>query len=122
MNYYKTGHTIGMSILVFVIMVGVTLSAVMPVHGHGGKNHAEETFSAFDAVQNATQLYGRLTASGKLPKVWESELKTIKISTRNTVNKLEYIVQFETDAEKPNSVYFFFNQDGVYSGSNFTGE
>ena len=122
MNYYKTGHTIGMSILVLVIMVGFTLSGVMPAHGHGGKNHAEETFSAFDAVQNATQLYGRLTASGKLPKVWESELKTIKISTRNTVNKLEYIVQFETDAEKPNSVYFFFNQDGVYSGSNFTGE
>jgi hypothetical protein len=111
-----------MNILVLAIMVGFTLNGAMPAHGHGGKNHAEETFSAFDAVQKATQLYDRLIASGKLPKVWEWELKTIKISTRNTVNKLEYIVQFKTVQESPNSVYFFFDQDGVYSGSNFTGE
>jgi hypothetical protein len=103
-------------------MVGFTLNGAMPAHGHGGKNHAEETFSAFDAVQKATQLYDRLIASGKLPKVWEWELKTIKISTRNTVNKLEYIVQFKTVQESPNSVYFFFDKEGVYSGSNFTGE
>ncbi len=122
MNYDKTGHTIGMNILMLAIMVGFTLNGAMPAHGHGGKNHAEETFSAFDAVQKATQLYDRLIASGKLPKVWEWELKTIKISTRNIVNKLEYIVQFETAKESPNSVYFFFDQDGVYSGSNFTGE
>ena len=122
MNYHKSGFTIGMCFLVFVIMVGLTLSDVMPALGHGGKTHAEETFSAFQAVQNATQLYNRLLASGKLPEVWESALKTIKISTRNTVSKLEYIVQFETAKEDPNSVYFFYSQDGVYSGSNFTGE
>ena len=122
MNHNRTGHMPGIRVLVFAVVVGLTLISVMPALGHGGKNHAQETFSAFQAVQNATQLYARLLASGKLPEVWKFDLKTIKISTRTIVNKLEYIVQFETAKENPNSVYFFYGEDGAYSGSNFTGE
>ena len=122
MNHFKTGHTNGISFLVFVMVVGFTLSVATPSFGHGGKTHSEETFTTFQAVQKATQLYDRLIASGKLSEGWETGLKIIKISTRTSGNKNEYVVQFETIQENPNSVYFFFNQDGTYSGSNFSGE
>jgi hypothetical protein len=122
MNHFKTGQSIGMRFLVFVMVVGFTLNVTTPAFSHGGKTHSEKTFTTFQAVQKATQLYDRLIASGKLSEEWETGLKTINISTRNTGNKNEYVVQFETVQENPNSVYFFFNQDGTYSGSNFTGE
>ena len=122
MNHFKTSHTIGMRFLVFVMMVGFTLIVTTPAFSHGGKTHGEETFTTFQAVQKATRLYDRLITAGKLSEGWETGLKTINISTRNTGNNRETVVQFETVKENPSSVYFFFNQDGAYSGSNFTGE
>ena len=122
MNHLKTRNKIGVAIIVFVMVVGFIYIVEQPAHSHGGKAHRGEAFTAFQAVQKATQLYDRLIASGKLSEVWETGLKTIRISIRNTPNKREYVVQFETDKEHPNSVYFFFNQDGGYSGSNFTGK
>ena len=122
MNHLKTGQAIGMSFLVLASLVGLTLSVTTSAFSHGGKTHSEETFTAFQAVQKATQLYDRLIAAGKLSEGWETGLKTIKISTRKTGNKSEYVIQFETDKENPDSVYFFFSKEGMYSGSNFTGE
>ena len=122
MNHLKTRNKIRAAIIVFVMVVGFTHLVEQPAQSHGGKTHKGESFTAFQAVQKATKLYERLVASGKLSEVWETGLKTIKISIRNTQNMREYIVQFETDKEHPNSVYFFFNQDGGYSGSNFTGK
>ena len=122
MNRVKIGHTLGIRFLVFVMAVGFFLSFATLAFSHGGKTHNEETFTSFQAVQKATQLYDRLIASGKLSEVWETGLKTIKISTRNTGDTIEYVVQFETVKKNPESVYFFFSQDGMYSGSNFTGE
>lgn len=122
MNHIKTGHTPGIRFLVFVMAVGFLLSVVTFAFSHGGKTHNEETFTALEAVQSATQLYDRLIVSGKLSEGWETGLKTIKISTRKTGDTIEYVVQFETVKENPGSVYFFFDQDGAYSGSNFTGK
>jgi uncharacterized protein DUF6488 len=122
MNQFETGPIIRMKMLVFVMVVGFLSSVATPVFSHGGKTHSDDTFTTFQAVQKATVLYDRLIVSGKLPEVWETGLKTIRISTRNTGNNRETVVQFETINENPNSVYFFFNQDGEYSGSNFSGE
>jgi hypothetical protein len=122
MNHFKTSLKLCMNILVFALVVGFTFMVANPARSHGGKTHAEDTFTTFQAVQKATVLYDRLIASGKLPEVWETGLKTIRISTRNTDNSRETVVQFETINENPSSVYFFFNQDGEYSGSNFSGE
>ena len=122
MDHLKTMNKIKVATIVFVMVVGFTFTVDQLAHSHGGKTHKGESFTAFQAVQKATQLYERLIASGKLPEVWETGLKTIKISIRNTQNMREYNVQFETDKELTNSVYFFFNQDGEYSGSNFTGK
>ena len=110
---------------VFLMMVVVFLfsfSSVQPVHSHGGKTHGEETFTTFQAVKKATQLYDRLIVSGKLPEEWETKLKNIAVSIRNKDNKREYVVQFEITQGDPGSVYFFFDQNGAYSGSNFTGK
>lgn len=107
-----------------MIVVGLlfSFSMVQPVHSHGGKTHGEEAFTALQAAQKATQLYDRLIVSGKLPEVWETKLKNISVSIRNADNEREYIVQFEITEGDPGSVYFFFDQDGEYSGSNFTGK
>jgi len=105
-----------------VVVFLFSFSMVQPVHSHGGKTHGEETFTALQAVQKATQLYDRLIVSGKLPEVWETKLKNIAVSIRNTDNKREYVVRFEITQGDPSSVYFFFDIDGAYSGSNFTGK
>ena len=112
----------GVTMLFFVLVLSFAYIYVLPAYSHGGKTHGEEAFTALQAVQKATQLYDRLIVSGKLPEVWETGLKTIKVSTRHSGNKREYVVQFEAYKEDPNSVYFFFNKDGTYSGSNFTGK
>lgn len=108
--------------IVFAMLIGVTSIIVLPAYSHGGKTHGGEAFTAFQALQKATQLYDRLIASGKLAEEWETGLQTIKIDARNSAEKPEYVAQFERVKGSPSSVYFFFNQDGEYSGSNFTGK
>jgi hypothetical protein len=116
-------RNISTAFLFAIVMVFLLfLSTVQPAYSHGGKTHGEETFTALQAVQKATQLYDRLIVSGKLPEVWETKLKNIAVSIRNVGNKREYVVEFEKTQGDPSSVYFFFDQDGAYSGSNFTGK
>jgi len=122
MNQLKAGNKIKVMIITFAMVVGFSSIIAMPAHSHGGKTHDGEAFTAFQALQKATQLYDRLIASGKLPEEWETGLKTIKIGTRNSAEKREYVVEFERAKGTPISVYFFSNQDGEYSGSNFTGK
>ena len=122
MNHVKISHMMGLPVLILFMVVGFSYITVLPVHGHGGKTHGDETFTALQAVQKATELYDRLVVSGKLPEVWETGLKAITIYTRNAGNSREYVVQFRATKEDPSSVYFFFNQEGEYIGSNFTGK
>ena len=115
---YKTK----VAIIIMVLAFGVTTVNVAPAFSHGGKTHGEESFTAFQALQKAALLYDRLLTSGKLPEEWETGLKIIKIDTRKAADKREYVIQFEKAVGTPISVYFFFNQNGEYSGSNFTGK
>lgn len=109
-------------IIGFVIVIGLNVSFTLSAHGHGGKTHGGETFTAFQALEKASKLYDRLIVSGKLTEDWETGLKRVTIDIRNPDNKREYIVQFEKSKGEPSSVYFFFDQEGEYSGSNFTGK
>lgn len=90
--------------------------------GHGGKTHADNPFSAFEAVQQAASLYERLIVSGKLPEAWETDLADIHVFVRGTAAARETVVQFTRTEGDPQSVYFFFDHNGAYSGSNFTGQ
>jgi len=104
------------------IIVSLSGSLVLSAFGHGGKTHGGQAFTAFQALQKATQLYDRLIISGKLPEDWEINLHAIKIDVRNSADKREYFVQFVRTQGSPTSVYFFFNEKGESSGSNFTGK
>ena len=118
----KTGGYIKTVIMVTALAIGMSIAIVTGTHGHGGKTHGGVSFTAFQALQKATQLYDRLITSGKLPEEWETGLKTIKIDTRTSADKREYVIQFDKSEGSPSSVYFFFDQKGEYSGSNFTGK
>ena len=122
MTHINTGASIKIAIIVIALTIGITITNVTPVNSHGGKTHAGESFTAFQALQKATQLYDRLITSGKLPEEWETRLKTVNIAARISAEKREYVIQFQKTEGNPTSVYFFFNQKGEYSGSNFTGK
>ncbi len=122
MNRYSGNCPLSRAILITVILGTIMLGSAAAVLGHGGKSHGGTGFSALQAVQKATGMYDRLITSGKLPEEWETGLERIIISDRQSGDQREYVVQFQRQAGKPNSVYFFFDQKGEYSGSNFSGE
>ena len=105
-----------------LIVTSLLIAEPAAVYGHGGKTHAEEPFSAFQAVQKATQLYDQLIVSGKLPEAWETGLVSIHITIRGAESAREYVVAFKRNAGEPRSVYFYFDRMGEYAGSNFTGQ
>lgn len=104
--------------------IAVTLLAfsAATAMGHGGKTHADEPFSAFQAAQKAAGLYDRLIVSGKLPEKWETDLTSIDITIRGSGDQREYVVRFKRTDGDPDSVYFYFDRRGEYVGSNFTGQ
>ncbi|BBO77442.1 hypothetical protein DSCW_48590 [Desulfosarcina widdelii] len=122
MNSYTTRRHIWFVITIALITLGVIVSGTEIANSHGGKTHGEEAFTAFQAVQKATQLYDRLIVSGKLPEDWETDLVSIHISARGDETSRETVVQFKRTGGDPESLYFYFDHRGEYSGSNFTGK
>ena len=118
MIHFKTSNKLRL-VIITVAVIGFIYIGIgtLPAYSHGGKTHGGEIFTAFQAVQKEIQLYDRLISSGKLPEVWETELKSINISIRNSTDKREYVIQFQRAKGDPDSVYFFFNQQGQYSGA-----
>lgn len=88
---------------------------------HGGK-HQDGKFTRFQAVQKAITLYDQLITQGKLEPGWETELEEIEVNTRTTGERNDTVVSFHRDHGKPDTVYIFFDADGEYAGSNFSGE
>ena len=98
----------------------LTFWTISTVYGHGGK-HAGQ-FTRLQALQKATMMYDQLVDKGKLDQVWETGLQNVTISNRKKSGKDEIVVSFTRSEGDPKAVYIFFNADGKYSGSNFTGE
>ena len=89
---------------------------------HGPKGHGGQSFTALEAAKKGITLYDKLVAGGKLEESWETELSGIKVFSRNRENTAEFVVQFDRNRGEPRSVFIFFNDEGTYSGSNFTGQ
>jgi Family of unknown function (DUF6488) len=104
------------------LSIWAVLILTIPAFGHGGKTHADNAFTSFQALQKATELFDRLVVSGKLEETWETELVTVGISIREKANEKEKVVSFKKASGTPDTVYIFFTAEGKYSGSNFTGE
>ena len=115
-------RTVKLSTLTAVISSILIITSALPALSHGGKTHGGTDFSNFQAVQKAVKLYDRLITEGKLPEDWETKLDGISVRTRQSDGGHEYIVQFNKQEGDPSRVYFFFDQKGDYSGSNFTGK
>jgi hypothetical protein len=98
----------------------LTFWTISTVHGHGGK-HADQ-FTRLQALQKATMMYNQLINNGKLDQDWETGLKNVTISNRKKDGEDEIVVSFERSEGDPRAVYIFFNAEGKYAGSNFTGE
>ncbi len=122
MIQYRLRRHMRSMITVAMIVTGVMVTGAGIAHSHGGKTHGAAPFSAFQAAQKAMQLYDRLIVSGKLPEAWETGLSSIHISVRGDENDRETVVQFKRSAGDPESLYFYFDRRGEYSGSNFTGK
>lgn len=122
MNRYTPRRLLRSMGIVAVIVTGVIVTGAGNAYSHGGKTHAAEPFSALEAVQKATQLYDRLIVSGKLPEAWETGLSSIHVSVRGAEASRETVVQFKRSGGDPDSVYFYFDRQGEYAGSNFSGE
>ncbi len=105
-------------------IIMITLFAIILVSvaafGHGGKHTG--AFTHLQALQKAAQLYDKLIENGKLDQSWENGLEKVTISNRQKNNKEEVVVVFHRLEGDPRAVYIFFNADGKYAGSNFTGE
>ena len=123
MNIYKTnrpnqpGPYLRSTFLALFLLL-YTISAF----GHGGKTHSDNAFTSLKALQKATSLFDRLVETNKLDETWETELVAVNIATRTNDNEKEVYVSFQKARGKPNTVYIFFNSEGEYTGSNFTGE
>ena len=100
-------------------LIAVIITASL-AFGHGGK-HSDE-FTQLQALQKATKLLDQLVTKGKLEQSWETGLANVAISKRKNNGKDEVVVAFQRKEGDPKAVYIFFNSNGKYTGSNFTGE
>lgn len=107
---------------VFVLLfISLGPFAIEEVRAHGGKTH-NETFTALQALQKATELYDKLVAGGKLDETWETGLAKVEVVSRGKNETLEHRVGFHRSSGEPQAVYIFLSSDGEYSGSNFDGQ
>lgn len=106
---------LGVGFLIFIFIISTTIA-----FGHGGKH--SDKFTQLQALQKATKLLDQLVSKGKLDQGWETNLQNVAISKRKNKGKNEIVVSFQRQEGDPKAVYIFFDSDGNYAGSNFTGE
>lgn len=108
------------SLLIMIILAAVVTTASSAL-AHGGKDHGTDTFTSFQALEKAAELYDRLLSAGKLNASWETGLEKVTISIPHVSGTREFVVSFRRTQGKPQAVFFFFTAEGKYAGSNFTG-
>ena len=102
-------------LLILVLIASATFASA-----HGGKH--SDKFTHLQALQKATKLFDQLITKGKLDQSWEMGLENVAISKRKNKGKDEVVVSFRRKDGDPRAVYIFFDSNGKYVGSNFTGQ
>lgn len=113
-EFLKYYFAIGFLIIALLISASLAFS-------HGGKHNPGE-FTHLQALKKATELYDQLIEKGKLDQTWENGLSQVDVFKREKGDKNETVVSFQRASGEPIAVYIFFDSDGKYSGSNFSGE
>lgn len=119
MNPQTMNMKIKLSVLSLLFVCITVFTGVIPALAH---TPGQDKFTPFMATLLAIRHYDDLIDSKKLSSEWDTDLKAIKVSTRKILNILEYVVEFERTKGEPGSFFIFFTHDGLYSGSNFTGD
>jgi len=115
-NYaFETKNLLRIVLLFLVLIISTTFA-----FGHGGKH--SDKFTQLMALQKATKLFDQLITKGKLDQSWETGLKNVAISKRKNKGEDEVLVSFQRKEGDPKAVYIFFDSNGKYVGSNFTGK
>ena len=107
-------------ILQICLLILVLITSTTSAFGHGGKH--SDKFTQLQALQKATKLFDQLVTKGKLDQSWETGLENVAISKRKNKGNDEIVVSFQRKEGDPKAVYIFFNSNGKYVGSNFTGQ
>jgi hypothetical protein len=107
-------------LVIFFMLIAILISASIAL-SHGGK-HTPGEFTNLQALKKATELYDQLIEKAKLDQSWENTLSQIDVFKREKDDKNETVVSFQRASGEPKTVYIFFNANGKYSGSNFSGE
>ena len=102
------------TVSVFVLMTAILITAVS-VFGHGGKDHAEGSFTPLQALLKATKLYDQLITANKLEETWETRLIKVEVSTRGNSGNKELVVSFTRSIGNSETVYIFFSKEKPYS-------
>jgi hypothetical protein len=119
MTVYNTLKTTFFTATVW-ILAAVLWTGQPSAHGPGG--HGDNAFTALQSAEKGMELYNRLIVDGRIEESWETGLTTIGVSTRGSGAAMEYVVRFDREEGDPQSLYIFFDMEGKYTGSNFTGE
>ena len=112
---FETKKILGIGLLILVLIISTTFA-----FGHSGKH--SDKFTQLQALQKATILFDQLVTKGKLDQSWETGLENVAISKRKNKGNDEVVVSFQRKEGDPRAVYIFFNSNGKYVGSNFTGQ
>ena len=116
----KNSENMNLFLAIFFLLV-LFLVFTPIAFSHGGK-HAQGEFTNLQALKKATELYDQLIGKGKLDQSWENKLSQVDIFKRGTDDKYEIVVSFERTEGDPKTVYIFFDTNGQYAGSNFSGK
>jgi hypothetical protein len=108
--------------LMGIAFAALALLAPSAAIAHGPGGHGEAEFTAFAAAQKAMTVFDQLISGGKLDPSWETQFSVIQVSRRVTEGRNEFMVKLSRDQGDPASLYVFFDEQGKYSGSNFSGE
>ena len=106
---------LGILFLSFILNIEATLA-------HGGKGHDPGAFTPLTAIQKATEMFDQLISLKKLDDTWETQLIRIEVISRKISENQEFVVLYKRSSGNPDTVYFFFDITGKYTGSNFTGK
>jgi len=112
---FETKKLLQICLLILVLITSTTFA-----FGHGGKH--SDKFTQLQALQKATKLFDQLVTKGKLDQSWETGLENVAISKRKNKGNDEVVVSFQRKEGDPKAVFIFFNSNGKYVGSNFTGQ
>ena len=114
-HLFETKKILQICLLILVLITSTTIA-----FGHGGKH--SDKFTQLQALQKATKLFDQLVTKGKLDQSWETGLQNVAISKRKNKGNDEVLVSFQRKEGDPKAVFIFFNSNGKYVGSNFTGQ